>query len=125
MGFIELIEDTEEFELSVGESTLNLRRFGTDVYNEIERKHTKTRKHRRTGQIIKDPDEQAVNRDLLDYMVISWRDVHSSTAEGDVPCTKENKNKLPGSVKLQILEACDSESITTEKKTISTSSEAL
>lgn len=126
MAFIEIVEDQETFELEIGDSVLTLRRFDSEVYKKIEKKHTKREKNYRTGQVIKDVDEYAVNLDLLDYMIIDWRGIKSPTTGEDVPCTKEVKQKLPGSVKIQITEACDSDSITTfigaEKKTESQSS---
>lgn len=117
MGFIEIVEDGETFELPIGDSILTLRRFDSEVYRKIEKKHTKKEKNYRTGQMIKDVDEYAVNLDLLDYMIIGWKGVRSPVSGEDVPCTKEMKSKLPGAVKIQVTEACDSESITAEKKT--------
>ena len=121
MAFIEIVEDQETFELEIGDSGLTLRRFDSEIYRRIEKKHTKTNKNYRTGQMIKDTDEYAINIDLLDYMVVGWKGVKSPTTGEDVPCTKEMKAKLPGSIKIQITEACDSESITAEKKTDSQS----
>lgn len=120
--FIEIVEDEETFELEIGDSMLTLRRFDSEVYRKIEKKHTKREKNYRTGQVAKDVDEYAVNADLLDYMIVDWKGIKSPTTGADVPCTKEMKRKLPGAVKIQITEACDSESITSEKKTNSTSS---
>jgi len=117
MSFIEIVEDQETFELEIGESILELRRFDSTVYNRIEKKHTKKEKHGRTGQIFRDVDEHAVNEDLLDYMILGWRNVKSPTTGEDVPCERAYKLKLPGTVKLQAIEACDTESITLEKKT--------
>lgn len=122
MAFIEIVEGQETFELEIGDSALTLRRFDSEVYKRIEKKHTKKEKNYRTGQVIRDVDEYAVNLDLLDYMIVDWRGVKSPTTGEDVPCTKEIKQKLPGSVKMRITEACDSDSITTEKKTESQSS---
>ena len=122
MAFVEIVEDKETFELEIGASALTLRRFDSEKYRQIEKKHTKRQKNYRTGEMIKDPDEYAINADLLDYMIIDWKGIKSPTTGEDVPCTKELKLKLPGAVKLKITEACDSESITVEKKTNSTNS---
>ncbi|MDA3832604.1 MAG: hypothetical protein PF495_04330 [Spirochaetales bacterium] len=122
MAFIEIVEDQETFELEIGESGLTLRRFDSEVYRKIEKKHTKKEKNYRTGQKMKEVDEYAINLDLLDYMIVGWRGVRSPTTGEDVPCNKEMKAKLPGSIKMQITEACDSESITAEKKKDSTTS---
>ncbi|MBW2559972.1 MAG: hypothetical protein JRE40_03840 [Deltaproteobacteria bacterium] len=123
MAFIEIVEDQETFELAIGDSVLTLRRFDSEVYRRIEKKHTKKQKNYRTGQMVREVDEYAVNLDLLDYMVVDWKNVKSPVSGEDVPCSKEIKAKLPGSIKMQITEACDSESITSaEKKTDSKTS---
>ena len=114
--FIEIIEDQETFELEIGESAFTLRRFDSETYRKIEKKHTKREKNLRTGQIFREVDEYAVNEDLMDYMIVGWRGIKSPTTGNDVPCTKEMKNKLPGSVKVQIIDACDADSITDNKK---------
>lgn len=117
MGFIEIVEEQETFELKIGESMLTLRRFDSKVYRDFEKDHTTNKKNYRTGDISKEVDEYAVNLDLLDFMIISWKNVKSPTTGEDVSCDKKTKAKLPGSVKMRITEACDSDSITTEKKT--------
>jgi len=117
MPFIEIIDDEESFRLDVGDSYFELRRFDSANYNEIEKKHTKKKKNFRTGEWIKEVDDRSVNDDLLDYMVTGWGHIKSPTTGEDVPCEKKNKIKLPGSVKMQIIEACDADNITTGKKT--------
>lgn len=112
MSFIEIIEDQETFELKIGKSTLTLRRFDTDIFKEIEKRHTTRTKNLRQGGWIKEIDEYAVNEDLLDYMIVDWKKIKSPISHEDVPCTKEMKNKLPGSAKVQIIDACDVDSIT-------------
>ncbi len=116
MSFIEIVEDSETFELEIGESKLILRRFDSEIYKQIEKRHTKKEKNYRTGQWIRDVDEFEVNADLLDYMIIEWKDVKSPITGEDVACTREMKIKLPGSVKMRVIEACDVDSITTVKK---------
>ncbi len=117
MGFIEIVEEQEEFRLDIGESFFMLRRFDSEVYRRIEKKHTKRTKNYRTGEMVREVDEYAVNADLLDYMITGWGKVKSPTTSQDVSCERSIKLKLPGSVKMQITEACDSDSIATEKKT--------
>lgn len=114
--FIEIIEDAETFELAMGKSSFTLRRFDSEVYKRIEKKHMKKQKNHRTGQIFRDVDEYAVNADLLDHMIVGWQGIKSPTTGNDVPCTKETKNKLPGGVKVEIVEACDADSITGDEK---------
>ena len=121
MGFIEIVEKEETFQLKIGESLLTLRRFDSAVYKEIEKEHTTNKKNYRTGVMSKEVDEYAVNLDLLDHMIVGWQHIKSPTTGEDVPCDKKTKGKLPGTVKLKITEACDSDSITIEKKTSSNS----
>ena len=123
MAFIEIVEDKESFELQIGDSVLTLRRFDSKIYRDFEKDHTTNKKNYRTGAVAKEVDEYAVNLDLLDYMIIDWKDVKSPTTGEDVPCNNKTKGKLPGTVKIKITEACDSDSITTEKKTDSQSSD--
>ncbi|MBW2606144.1 MAG: hypothetical protein JRD05_00765 [Deltaproteobacteria bacterium] len=126
MSFIEIVEEEEEFRLDIGESFFILRRFDSAVYRRIEKKHTTKKKNFRSGETIATVDDHAVNEDLLDYMITGWGNIKSPTTGEDVPCERSNKFKLPGSVKVQITEACDSESITcdlTEKKTSKNSSD--
>jgi hypothetical protein len=112
MSFIEIVEEQETFEHAVGGSTLVLRRFDSEVYRDIEKRHTKRHKNLRQGGWIEEQDSYAINADLLDYMVVDWKDVRSPSTKEDVPCTRENKLKLPNSVKIEILDACDADSIT-------------
>jgi len=112
MSFIEIVEEQETFEYAVGDSTLILRRFDSEVYRDIEKRHTRRQKNLRQGGWIEEQDTYAINADLLDYMVVDWKDVKSPTTGDDVPCTRENKLKLPNSVKVAVLEACDTDSIT-------------
>ena len=116
MGFIEIVEDQETFELPIGESTLTLRRFDTSIFKDIEKRHTTKSKNLRQGGWIKEIDEYAVNEDLLDYMIVDWKNIKSPISHEDVPCDKEMKNKLPSSVKVQVIEACDADSITSADK---------
>ena len=112
MSFIEIVEEQETFEYAAGDSTLVLRRFDSEVYRDIEKRHTRRQKNLRQGGWIEEQDTYAINADLLDYMVVDWKDVKSPTTGDDVPCTRENKLKLPNSVKVAVLEACDADSIT-------------
>ena len=117
MAYIEIVEDQETFELEMGDSRFTLRRLDSETYKGIEKKHTKKEKNLRTGQWIRDVDDHAVNADVLDYVIVDWAGIRSPTTGDDVPCTKEMKQKLPGSVKLRILDACDADNISPEKKT--------
>jgi len=110
MSFVQIVEDDEEFEYPIGESVFGLRRFNTEIYRTIKRKHTRPPKFRR-GIKIEQVDDDAINEDLLDYMIKWWKKVRSPTSGKDVECTKETKVRLPGSVQVEIIEACDQDSI--------------
>ena len=116
MAFIEIVESDESFELQIGDSVFTLRRFDSEIYRQIEKKHTKKTKNHRTGIIFSEADDYEVNADLLDYMVLDWGGIKSPLTKADVPCTRENKLKLPGSIKVQIIEACDADSVTGEQE---------
>jgi hypothetical protein len=112
--FVQLVTEDERFDKHIGDSVFNLRRFDSEVYRKIKQKHTK--KYFRRGQQIVEIDEDAINDDLLDYMIIGWGIVkHPVTGEKTI-CTRENKLRLPGSVKVELVEACDQDSIVTEVK---------
>ena len=118
MPYIEIVEIEESFELPIGDSIIVCRRFDTEVYKNIEKKHTKKSKNQRTGVIFADTDDHAINSDLLDYMIIGWRGVKSPLTGGDVPCTRENKLKLPSAAKVLIIEACDANSVSGSEKKV-------
>jgi hypothetical protein len=111
--YVTIVEEDEEFEHQIGESIFGLRRFNTEIYRQIRKRHTKAPKFRR-NQMIDQIDEDAINADLLDYMIKWWKKVKSSVTGKDVECTKENKLKLPGSAQVEIIEACDQDGIMTE-----------
>jgi hypothetical protein len=110
--YIEIIEESESFELPIGDSVFELRRFGSDVHRLIEKKHTTKKKNPRTGLFMVEKDTYAINADLLDYMITGWENVKAPTTGADVPCEYDIKQQLPGVVKVQIIEACDADSIT-------------
>ena len=114
MAYIEIVESEESFELVIGDSTITCRRFDSEAYRQIEKKHTKKNKNHRTGVIYTETDDHAINCDLLDYMILSWEGIQSPLTKAEVPCTRENKLKLPGNVKVRIIEACDADSIANE-----------
>jgi len=114
MPFIEIVESEESFELPISDSVLTCRRFDSETYRQIEKKHTKKNKNHRSGVIFSETDDYAVNADLLDYMILDWKGIHSPLTKKEVPCTRENKLKLPGVIKVRIIEACDADSVTGE-----------
>ena len=110
--FIEIVEEQETFEFPMGASTFVLRRVDTEVYRDIEQRHTRRHKNVRKGGWFEEQDNYAINADLFDYMIVGWRSVKSPLTGKDVACTREIKLKLPSAVKVAILEVCDGDSIT-------------
>jgi len=111
MSYVEIVEDEEQFDLPIGESIFHLKRLDSEVYERIVKQHTTTKWRR--GQRVKETDDFAVNKDLLDHLIDGWEKVKSPTTGKDVPCTRESKLKLPSSTKVDIIEACDADHITT------------
>jgi|GEM_PF-1352986 len=130
MSFIEIIEEQETFELkgevpyftdegeqriaNFGDSVIICRRFGSEEYRNIRKKYIKRSKDKQGRPVIwVDPeDELRINDDLLDYIIVDWKNVISPTTKKPIPCTRENKLRLPGKVKLAIIQAADAESVT-------------
>jgi len=115
--FVEIIDRDEEFQLTIGGSTFDLRRLDPDEYERIEKLHTTWKRNRAAGG-MRYPvvDNLEVNKDLLDYCIKGWHDVINPVTKAEVECTRATKWKLPGTVKVQINEACDVEAVTKEKK---------
>lgn len=114
MSFVTIVAEDESFNLKVGDSVFHLRRFTSAQYRQIEKRHTK--KYWKRGQQVVEVDEDAVNNDILDYIITGWENIKHPKSREDVPCTIENKIALPSNVKIQINEACDAEDIFTDQK---------
>jgi len=114
-NYVEIVEEQESFDFPIGDSVFQLRRLASAKYKEIQKKYTTTKKDRQ-GRPYIDVDEDAVNEDLLDYLIIGWGIIKSPTSGQDIECTYDNKQKLPGTVKQKIIEACDTERVTVQEK---------
>ncbi len=88
---IQIIDPEERFTLSHQGASFTLRRIDSAAMVALER--------RGGGH------EAAFNDEVLDYVLIDWEGVTSPLGQAEVPCTRENKLKLPGAVKLKILGA--------------------
>ena len=88
---IHLIDPEERFILEAEGAKLTLRRIDSATMMAIERKTG--------GDAAKAADE------ALDYALVDWDGVASPLGEVEVPCTRENKLKLPTSVKSRIMAA--------------------
>ena len=109
--FIEIVSDDERNLFESGESKIFYRRFDSEVFYRIQKKWT-TKKgiDKRTGMPKMETDDKQVNDELLDWLICEWQNIKDPKTGKDVPCTKENKLKLPSSIKTQLIERADAES---------------
>lgn len=107
--FVEIVTDDERNELWIDDSVIYYRRFDSQVYRDIEKRHSKNKGRDRTGQPIIETDQAAINDDVLDYVITGWGTVVNPTTKEPVPCTREYKLKLSASVRLQVIQMADSD----------------
>lgn len=89
---IQIIDPEERFTLEMDGARLTLRRMDSGTLMEIEQRCQKEPGVPRNDQV-------------LDYVLVDWEGVTSPLGEAEVPCTRENKLKLPAAVKLKVLAA--------------------
>jgi hypothetical protein len=90
---IQIIDPEERFALHLEGAVLFLRRLDSGTQRAIERRH-------QGGQ-----DRGAVTDDVLDYIIQDWQGVGGPQGDLPVPCTRDNKLRLPSAVKLKALAA--------------------
>lgn len=90
---IQIIDPEERFEVNLEGAVLVMRRLDSATLAAIERRHA--------GERAK----TQANEDALDYILLDWRGVKSPLGQAEVPCTRENKLRLPTAVKLKLLAA--------------------
>lgn len=90
---VQIIDPEERFTIEVEGASLTLRRVDSATLMALERRHNNQ------------GDRRAVNDEVLDYALLDWSGVHSPLGQAEVPCTRENKLRLPASVKLKVLAA--------------------
>lgn len=88
---VQIIDPEERFGLELEGASFVLRRIDSATLMALER--------RRPNQ------ETALNDEVLDYVLLEWEQVTSPLGGAAVPCTRENKLRLPAAVKLKILSA--------------------
>lgn len=108
--FIEIVTEDEQSTMVVGESRIFYRRFSKDKYEEITKIYTEQTGTDRQGKPTYFTDDQAVNDDLLDYIIVDWENVKHPKTKEDVECSKKNKMALPGNVKLQLIDKANASS---------------
>lgn len=109
--FIEIVTEDERNVFESGESKIFYRRFDSEVFYRIQKKWT-TKKgiDKRTGMPRTETDDKAVNDELLDWLIVGWENIKNPKTGKDVECIKENKLKLPSSIKTALIERADAES---------------
>ena len=118
--YIEIVTEDEQSTMVIGESKIFYRRFSKDKYEEITQRYTQQTGTDRQGKPTYHTDDQAVNDDLLDYIIVDWENVKHPKTKEDVECSKKNKMALPGNVKLQLIDKANASSTDikqVEKKT--------
>lgn len=112
--FLRVIEEDERFTYtpeSLPDVTITYRRLTADAISEIDRTYQKV-DHRRGRQTYIPPDRQRDRAmDIWDYIVLDWNGVVGKDGVSALPCTRENKYKLPGKTKGDILELADADDV--------------
>ncbi len=90
---IQIIDPEERFTLTVEGAELQVRRLDSEALTAIER---------RLGPAA---ERSALNQEVLDYVLVDWQGVTSPLGGTEVPCTRENKLRLPAAVKAKVLAA--------------------
>ncbi len=93
MKGIQIIDPEERFPLPLEGAVFHLRRLDSATQQALERRHAA------------DPDRNALAEDLLDHLILDWEGVTSPLGDAPVPCTRENKLRLPLAVKLRVMAA--------------------
>ncbi|MBI4797441.1 MAG: hypothetical protein HY794_01625 [Desulfarculus sp.] len=90
---IQIIDPEERFCLHLEGAQIFLRRLDSHSQRAMERRH------QGAGQ------RASMTDDVLDYVILDWQGVMSPLGGAEVPCTRDNKLKLPSAVKLKVLTA--------------------
>ncbi len=90
---IQIIDPEERFALEVDGARLYLRRLDSATVLAVERRFAGKK------------DNNQANDELLDYVLLDWEGVGSPLGNVEVPCTRENKLRLPTKVKLKVMAA--------------------
>lgn len=90
---IQIIDPEERFTLHLEGAQIFLRRLDSNSQRAMERRH-------------QGADQRAsMTDDVLDYVILDWQGVMSPLGGAEVPCTRDNKLRLPSAVKLKVLAA--------------------
>lgn len=113
---VQIIEDDERFEFTpegCAPSVFILRRLTFEAVEEIDARYRRKVYNKRTRQTeVTIPPESGPERaaDIYDYVILDWREVEGANGQ-PVPCTRANKAKLPGDVKVAIMAMADAANV--------------
>jgi len=99
---IQIIDPQERFSLELEGAKLVLRRIDSETLMALERR---VRGGAGRGGEAGRAERERLNDEVLDYVLLDWQGVSSPLDGSEVPCTAENKRRLPAAVKLKILAA--------------------
>ena len=103
MPKVQLISGDERFTIGDTECWFTIRRLDPGLVHESRRRHTRPTGSQGPRQLgLQECNEEEVDRDILDYIIQDWSGVLGLDG-AEVPCTRENKWRLPESIKIQIL----------------------
>lgn len=100
MAFIEIIDEEERISRKFEDSLIQFRRLDAETADRIEKRY---RRERQTTNDERQIDEAERRKDLIDYIILSWENVLHPVTKLPVPCTRENKIKLPQKILAEIL----------------------
>jgi hypothetical protein len=101
---IEIVREEEQLEFKLGDSIIYFRRISNKHYKEIVAKHTFFKGNDRAGNPKYERDDDAINEELLDYIITGFVTIRDPITKKNVECTLENKNSLPVGIRIQIIE---------------------
>lgn len=100
MAFIEIIDEEERISRRFEGSLVQFRRLDAETADRIERKYQNQREKTEGERQIEEAEKR---KDLIDYIVLSWENVLHPVTKLPVPCTRDNKVKLPQKILAEIL----------------------
>lgn len=90
---IEILPD-ERIEHSIDGSTFILQFPSPEVLGKAKEKNTRITTNPE-GLEVKEMDDFGFMMDVLDSLIVDWKNVKHPITKTDVPCTSENKRRLP------------------------------
>lgn len=113
---IEIIDEEEKLVREFEGGRITFRRVDQDFIDRVERKHTVRKGRDRAGNPVIEVNDVERRKDLIDHIIIDWENVNHPLSKEPVPCTRENKQRLPQRILVEIIEAAmDSVTVSEEE----------